>query len=318
MRAIICKRYGPPEVLELADVAKPEPKKNDIIIKNMATAVTASDTIVRGFKLPRFHPIGIAMSLAIGIRGPRQPILGMIVSGIVEQVGSDVTHYKEGDEIYGWTLGEGAQIQFGSYAEYVRLSENGVITPKPPQASFAEAAAIPYGSGMATFYLNKGNLQAGQRVLIYGASGAIGTMAVQLAKTFDVEVTGVCSGQNIEMVKALGADKVLDYTVADAHESLEQYDFVLDAVGQSKGSLLKDKCQEALTPTGMSISVDDGSPKTLRKDAEWINSLYASGQIQAVIDSHFPLEQMAEAHRYVDLGHKKGNVIIDIFPPETP
>jgi len=312
MKAIVCTKYGSPDVLQLESVAKPSPRANEVLIKIHATSVTASDCIIRGFKLPRWSLIGIMMRLVIGITKPRNPILGMILSGDIETVGNDVKRFKVGDAVYGSTISAN-RIRFGAYAEYICLAEDSFIAAKPANVTYEEAAALPYGVNMALHYLKKGNIQRGQQVLIYGASGAIGTAAVQLVKHhFGADVTGVCSTANIELVKSLGADQVIDYTAEDASSQLERYDLVLDAVGKSKNSALKEHSQGALKPNGKYISVDDGTPADNLENLILLKALVEAGQIQPVIDRCYPLEQMVEAHRYVDTGHKKGNVVITV------
>lgn len=312
MKAIVCTKYGPPEVLQLQEVEKAAPKANEVLVKIYATAVTASDCIVRGFKLPRWHPIGLMMGLFVGFTAPRNPILGMVLAGEIESIGQDVSRFKVGDQVYGSTVHSATDIKFGAYAQYVALREASLISKKPPNISYEEAAAIPYGFGLANFYLNKGDIQAGQKVLIYGASGAIGTTAVQLAKAYGAEVTGVCSTRNLEFVKSLGAGAVIDYTKEESLPAGERYDLVLDAVGKSKSSKLKEACQQALTPDGKTISVDDGSPKNTIAELSFRDELVEAGKLKAVIDRSYPLEEMVAAHRYVDEGHKKGNVVITV------
>jgi NADPH:quinone reductase-like Zn-dependent oxidoreductase len=311
MKAVVCTKYGPPEVLQLQEVEKPTPEDNEVLIKVHATTVTASDCIVRGFKLPRWHPMGLMMGLVIGFTKPRNPILGMVLAGEVESVGKDVTRFAAGNQVYGHTFTP-RQIRFGAYAEYICLPENSLIALKPPKATYEEAAAVPYGAGLALYFLRKGNIQSGQRVLIYGASGSIGTAAIQLARYFGAEVTGVCSTANLDMVKSLGADTVIDYTKADLTNAGGLYDFVFDAVGKRKSSTLKLQCKKALTPNGKYLSVDGGSPKNYVEDLILLNELIEAGKIKAVIDRCYPLEQIVEAHRYVDQGHKKGNVVITV------
>lgn len=312
MKAIVCTKYGPPEVLQLQEVEKPTPKDNEVRVKVYATAVTASDCIVRGFKLPRWHPMGLMMGLVVGFTAPRKPILGMVLAGEVESVGQDVSCFKVGDHVYGSTVKSSTDIRFGAYAQYITLPEDSLIAIKPPNLTYEEAAAIPYGFGLAISYLKKGNIQSKQKVLIYGASGAIGTTAVQLANAFGAEVTGVCSKRNLGFVKSLGAGTVIDYTKEDTLPGGERYDLVLDAVGKSKSSKLKDQCQKALTPDGKYISVDDGSPKNSIEELSLLNELVESGKLKAVIDRSYPLEEIVEAHKYVDQGHKKGNVVITV------
>jgi NADPH:quinone reductase-like Zn-dependent oxidoreductase len=304
MKAIVCTKYGPPEVLQLKEVEKPTPGKNAVCVKIFATAVTASDCIIRGFKVP----IGfwIPMGLAIGFTKPRY-ILGMVLAGEVESVGENVQSFKQGDPVFGFD-----RFRFGAYAEYKCISEKGILAIKPTNVNYEEAAAVPYGGLLALSYLRKGNILTGQSVLIYGASGAIGTSAVQLAIYFGATVTGVCSTANVELVKSLGANSVSDYTKDDFTIRGESYDFVLDAVGKRKSSNLKLQCRNALKPNGKFISVDDGSPKLHTEDLVLLKELIEAGKIRPVIDKSYPLEQIVEAHRYVETGHKKGNVVITV------
>ncbi len=307
MKAIVCTKYGPPEVLQLKEVPKPTPKSNEVLIRVFATTVTASDCITRGFKLSVWRPMGLMMGMALGFRKPRNPILGLVLAGAIETAGSAVRRFKVGDAVYAFTM-----LRFGAYAEYNCLPESAVMALKPHNLSYAEAAAIPYGGLLAHHFLKKADLQRGHKVLIYGASGAIGTAAVQLAKALGAEVTGVCSSTNLELVRALGADHVIDYTHEDAAQHLQAYDLILDAVGKRKSSAFKALCSQALTPNGKVISVDDGNPRLHRETLEQLTPFVESGQFKPVIDRSYPLEAMAEAHRYVDAGHKKGNVVITV------
>ncbi|MEJ2267184.1 MAG: NAD(P)-dependent alcohol dehydrogenase [Anaerolineales bacterium] len=312
MKAIVCTKYGPPEVLQLKEVEKPIPQKNEVLIKIFATAVTASDCIVRGFKLPYWHPLGLMMGIVVGFNKPRNPILGMVCAGEVEYVGKDVKLFNTGDQVIAWTVKSSIQMRFGTYAEYKCLPEDSVMTLKPDKLSYAEAAAIPYGGLIALHFLNIGNIQRGDKVLIYGASGSIGTSAAQIAASYGAEVAGVCSTTNLELVKSLGADTVIDYTKEDSLKRGELYDFILDAVGKKKSSKLKVQCKNALAPNGKYISVDDGSPKETIENLILLMDLVEAGQLKPVIDRSYPLEQMVEAHRYVEKGHKKGNVVITV------
>ena len=308
MKAIVCTKYGPPEVLQLKEVEKPALQNNKVLIKIFATAVTASDCIIRGFKLPIWHPMGLMMGLAIGFTKPRQPILGIVFAGEVDSVGKDIKSFTKGDQVFGWDLFPA----FGAYAEYKCMPEKGMLAIKPTNVTYEEAAAIPYGGLLALYFLKKGNIQSRQKVLIYGASGAIGTSAVQLARYYGAEVTAVCSTANLGLVKSLGAESVIDYTQEDFTNIVESYDLIFDAVGKRKSSKLKLQCKKALTPNGKYISVDDGSPKVSIEDLILLKELVAAGKIKPVIDKRFPLEQMAEAHEYVEKGHKKGNVVITV------
>jgi len=316
MKAIVCTKYGPPEVLQLQEVEKPAPRNNEVCIKIFATAVTASDCIVRGFKLPVWQPMGLMMGIVVGFKRPRRPILGMVFAGEVESAGRDVKRFNKGDRVYGSTFNS-SRIRFGAYAEYICLPEDSMIVSKPSRLTYEEAAALLYGTGLALYFLRKGNIQSGQKILIYGASGAIGTSAVQLARYFGAEVTGVCSTANLELVRSLGAGTVIDYTKEDFPDRGGLYDFILDAVGKRKSSAFKFQCKKALTPNGKYISVDDGSPKTYIEDLILLNELVEAGKMRPVIDRTYPLEQMAEAHRYVDKGHKKGNVVITVGHNKT-
>jgi len=302
MKAIICTRYGPPEVLQLREVAKPTPRDNEVLIRIGATAVTSSDCIVRGFKVRgRLRPL---MGLAIGFSKPRKPILGMVLAGNIEAIGKDVKRFKEGDQVYTLNI-----TRFGAYAEYTCLPEKSVIALKPANVTYEEAAAIPFGGILALHFLRMAQIQKGQKVLIYGASGAVGTSAVQLARYFEAEVTGVCGTTNLELVKSLGADITIDYTQDDFTKREERYDVIFDAVG--KGS--KADSEKALGPNGKYVSVVGyGTPKVRTEALVFLTELVEAGQIRAVIDRCYPLEQIVEAHRYVDTGHKKGNVVITV------
>lgn len=315
MKAIVCTKYGPPDVLQLREVEKPTPKDNEICIKIHTTAVTASDVIVRGLKLPFWRPIGLLMGIVVGFRKPRKDILGMVLSGTVEEVGQSVTRFQPGERVYGFS-----GTNFGTYAEYICLPESSqrglpgtvpsVLGRKPSQLSDEEAAALPYGFGMALHYLRKGGIESRRHVLIYGASGAIGTMALQLAKTYNAQVSGVCGSSNLELVKSLGADQVIDYTQQNEPLSGARYDLILDAVGKAKRSVLKTNLKEALSLDGKYVSVDDGSPIFREQDFPLLEELIQAGKIRPIIDRCFPLEEMVAAHRYVEQGHKKGNVVI--------
>lgn len=317
MKAVICTKYGPPEVLQFKEVERPIPKNNELLIKIHATAVTASDCVLRSFKMPgnlrfpRKQMMEFMMGLAVGFSKPRNPIIGLVLSGDIESAGKAVKMVKKGDEVFGF-MGSG----FGAYAGYKCMSEKDLIRGhlgiKPVNTSHEEAAAVVYGGVLAKYFMKDEDIQSGQKVLVYGASGAIGTAAVQLAKHFGAEVTGVCSASNLELVKSLGATKVIDYTKEDAIDRLESYDFILDAVGRNKSSKLKGQCKKALHQNGKYISVDDRFHKLHPDDLMQLKVLIEAGHLKAVIDRDYSLEQIVEAHRYVDKGHKKGNVVITV------
>jgi len=322
MKAIVCTKYGSPEVLQLKEVPKPTPKDNEVLIKIHATTVTVGDSRVRAFRVP--FSFWLPARLAIGITKPRKPILGGELAGEIESVGKAVTRFKQGDRVFAF-VGH----YFGAHAEYRCMPENGCIALIPEKVSYEEAAPITFGGITALFFLRQGNIKKGDKVLIYGASGCVGTYAVQLAKYFGAEVTGVCSTGNLEMVKSIGADKVIDYTTTDFTQNAESYDVIFDTVGKASIS----GCIKSLKQTGIFMHAVTtpattiririgllGSKKkliggTFKANPEQINylrGLLEQGKIKAVIDRKYPLEQIVEAHRYVDRGHKKGNVVITV------
>lgn len=330
MKAIIYKEYGPPNVLELTEVAKPLPKQNEILIKIHATTVRIGDIWARNFKaispsqFSMAFPLWILSRLEFGINTPKKKILGAEFSGEVESVGSNVTLFKKGDLVFGY---RGAT--FGANADYLCMSEKGLVTIKPDNMTFSEAATVPYGAMTALNLLRKVNLHPGQKILINGASGGIGMYAVQLAKLYGAEVTGVCSTARMEMVKSLGADHVIDYTKEDFTRNGRTYDVILDVLGKSSFSC----CKHSLTENGIYLLASFKMPQLWQMlttsirggkkvicalsmenpaDLLHIKELVEDGKIRTIVDKQFPLVQAADAHRYMEAGKMVGSVVISI------
>lgn len=300
MKAIICTKSGPPEVLQLREVEKPVPGDNEVLIRVHAATVTPGDVMLR-----KLHPLLFLPMTLFGVRRKRIP--GHELAGVIENVGKNVQRFRKGDSVFGTTTG----LSVGANAEYVCLPEEwskGVLALKPTNATYEESAALPVGSMTALYILRKGDPRSGQKVLIYGASGSVGTYAVQFAKQhFGAEVTGVCSTGNVELVRSLGADHVIDYTKEDLTRSGVKYHVVFDAVGK----LLASKGKSLLIEDGAYLSVQSSTGEGL-ENLVIVNGLVEAGRIKPVIDKCYPLEQTAEAHRYVETGRKKGNVVITV------
>ena len=332
MKAIVYEKYGPPEVLELKEVEKPVPKDKQILTKNYASTVNYGDVVARNFKnipLREFHmpaPLVFPTKIFFGMRKPRIQILGSVFAGEIEAVGKDVKRFKEGDKVFGY-LGQ----SMGAYAQYLCVSEKGIMAIKPANTTYEEAVIHPYGAIMAGSLLRKGKIQKGQKVLINGASGGIGAAGVQLAKShYEAEVTGVCGTPRLEFVKSLGADKVIDYTKEDFTTQSETYDLVFDILGKSSFS----KVKNCLKPKGRYLLASFKMGKVMQMlrtkftsskkvicalatdggidDLVHFKELIEAGKINSVIDKRFPLENAAEAHRYVEEGHQRGNVVITV------
>jgi len=305
MKAVVCTRYGPPEVLQVKELATPVPRKNEVRIRISATAVTSSDCYLRGLRLsPAYR---IMARLVIGWNAPRQPVLGMVLSGEVDSVGPDAKSFEVGDRVFGFN-----RHLSGTYAQYVCWPEDGLLASRPANFTDEESAAIPYGGLLALHFLRKADVRAGQSVLVFGASGAVGTSAVQLARHLGAEVTGVCSTANVDLVASLGATTVIDYTSEDFTDRAERYDLIFDAVGKRKSAAPLRLCRQALAPGGACVSVDDGTPKLRREDLVLLGELATKGAIRPVIDRTYALDEIVDAHRYVDNGHKRGNVVITV------
>lgn len=330
MKAIAYTEYGPPDVLQLKEVEKPAPKDNEVLIRVYATSVNYGDLVARNFK--EISPGKFSMPLLFwfftkmyfGFRKPKITILGSEFSGEIGSVGKDVKRFRKGDQVFGY-LGQ----SMGAYAEYLCMSEDGCVEIKPANMTYEEAAVVPYGAIMALNLLRKMNIQSGQKVLVNGASGGIGSAAVQIAKYFGAEVTGVCGTPRLEFVKSLGADKVIDYTKEDFTQSGETYDLIFDVLGKSSFS----HCKSSLKQNGRYLLASFkmkqlfqmlwtsmiGSKRVIcaiapgsTEDLISVKELIEAGKIKSVIDRRYPLEQTAEAHRYVEQRHKKGNVVITV------
>ncbi|MFX0167460.1 MAG: NAD(P)-dependent alcohol dehydrogenase [Candidatus Hodarchaeota archaeon] len=317
MKAAVYTKYGPPEVLQVKEVEKPTPEDNEVLIRVYATTVTLYDCWGRACTGP--PGFGFLIRLSSGVRKPKRPILGTEFAGEIESVGKDVNLFKKGDEVFGFT-----GMNLGANAEYLCMPEDGALAKKPTNMTYEEAAAIPYGGLTALYFLRKGKIQSGQKVLIFGASGGVGTFAVQLAKYYGTEVTGVCSTPKIELVRSLGADKVIDYTKEDFTKSGEIYDIIFDTIGKSPFSASKRSLKKegfyifATFGLGRAFKVAfnkkaiSGLVEEKAEDLIFLRELIEAGKLRAVIDKRYPLEQIAEAHRYVESGQKKGQVVITL------
>lgn len=322
MKAVVYEQYGPPEVLQLKEVAKPVPKDNEVLIKIHATTVTSGDWRVRSLDVPA--GFGLLSRLFLGITGPRQQILGTELAGTLESVGRDVSKFKTGEAVFAFS-----GVRMGCYAEYKCMPADGAVALKPAKLGWEEAAALSFGGATALDFFRRGKLQRGDKVLINGASGGVGTAAVQLARHFGAEVTGVCSTANVELVRSLGATHVIDYTVQDFTQNGETYDVIVDTAGTAPFA----RCKASLKENGRLLLVLAGLPAMLAipwaaltsrkkiiagpageraEDLRLLAQLAEAGEFKPVIDRTYRFEQMVEAHRYVDTGRKRGNVVIQL------
>lgn len=305
MEAVICTAYGSPEVLRVEERATPACGSGEVRIRVRATAVTSSDCYVRGLAMSPVYRM--LARLALGWNGPRQPVLGMVLSGEVDAVGGGVSGFKVGDRVFGMN-----KDRFGAYAEYVCWPAEGLLARLPDGVTDEEAAAIAYGGQLASHLMRKAGVRAGSRVLVFGASGAVGTAAVQLARHLGAEVTAVCSAANVELVTSLGASRVIDYKREDFTAQAARYDAIIDSVGKHKSAKAFKNADRVLAQGGKCVSIDDGRPELHHEDLETLAKLAAAGEFKAVIDRTYALDEIVEAHRYVDGGHKRGNVVITV------
>ena len=307
MKAIVTTKYGPPEVLQIQEREKPIPKANEVLIRIHATTVSVGDVKMRSLDVP---PVQRVLGrLFLGWTKPKKDILGMELAGEIVEVGVDVTKFKIGDQVFASTFWSG----LGGHAEYNCIPEDGMLAIKPANVSYEEVVPLLGGGVTAAKILKKGNIQPGQKILIYGASGNVGTFAVQIAKHFGAEVTGVCSTSNVEWVKELGCDKVIDYKTTDFTESGETYDIVFDAVNKIESS----KRKVTLNATGIYLNVDKdsggvGKAKDHIEQLTLLKELLDAGKIKSVIDRTYTFEQIPEAHKYVETGRKKGCIVITV------
>ena len=326
MKAYAIEKFGPPEVLELREIPKPEPEKNEMLIRVCATTVNAADCNIRG--LTYVPPgLGFVARMMLGRKKPKKKYIGSVVAGVVEAIGSEVTKYKAGDRVFG------TGPELGAYAEYTCRPEDGAFSLIPDHIGFGQAASVPYGALTALFFLReKGKIKSGNRVLVHGASGNVGVYAVQLAKVFGAEVTGVCSTRNVEFVRSLGADRVIDYTREDYTRTGEQWDLIVDiVVGKTSFSRNRD----SLTPKGKYLAVAGGLGDMLqmvrtsitggkkvafgggsdcesKENMDFLKELLESGRLKPVTGKTFPFDRMVEAHRYAESGQKQGNVVVTV------
>ncbi len=322
MKACVCRRYGGPEVLDLTDVQKPTPKDKEVLVKILATTVTSGDWRVRTLNVPK--GLGLVARLALGITRPRQPILGTELAGVIETVGKAVTRFRPGDAVFAFPGGK-----MGCHAQYRAVAEDGPVALKPANLSFEEAASLSFGGSTALHFLRKADVKAGEKVLVIGASGGVGSALVQLAKHFGAEVTGVTSTTNLELVGSLGADRVIDYTKEDFTKSRATYDIIADTVGETSFA----RCKHALRDKGRLLVIAGGLPDMLSalwapitsskrviagpaeerpEDVQQLAALAKAGVLRPLIDRRYDFAQMAEAHAYVETRRKRGSVVVSV------
>ncbi len=303
MKAVICTKYGPPEVLQIQDVNKPTAKESELLIKIFASAVNSGDVRVRSLDVKGF--MKVIMRLVLGVSKPRKPILGTVFSGVVESIGSKVSKFKVGDRVFGMT-----GFKFGTYAEYIAINQNGNVIEMPNNATFEDAATIIFGGQTAIHFLDKAKIsqRANAKFLIIGATGSVGVSAIQIAKHYNADITAVCSSKGQNLVCELGVTKIVQYDKEDITKQKDKFDIIFDAVGKTT----KKECRNLLNENGVYKSVSSGYASETIQQLQLLKELFEKGELNAVIDKTFQLDEIVEAHRYVDTGRKKGNVVLKI------
>lgn len=303
MKAVICTKYGTPEVLQIQEVSKPIPKGSQMLVKIVATAVNSGDVRVRSFDVKGL--MKLIMRLVLGISKPRKPILGTVFSGVVETVGDKVSKFKAGDKVFGMT-----GFNFGTYAEYIAVNQNSTVTEMPNNATFEEAAAIIFGGQTAIYFLDKAKIadKSSKKILIIGATGSVGTAAIQIAKHYNADTTAVCSSEGQKLVGELGVTEIILYDKEDFTKQTKRFDIIFDAVGTSN----RKQCEKCLNGNGIYKSVSSGYASGTIQQLQLLKELFEKGALKAVIDKTFQMDEIIEAHRYVDTGRKKGNVVLKI------
>ncbi len=303
MKAVICTKYGTPEVLQIQEVSKPIPKDSQILVKIVATAVNSADVRVRSLDVKGF--LKVVMRLVLGISKPRKPILGTVFSGVVESVGDKVSKFKEGDKVFGMT-----GFNFGTYAEYIAVNQNSNVIKMPNNATFEEAVAIIFGGQTAIYFLDKAKIaeKSNPKILIIGATGSVGTAAIQIAKYYKADITAVCSFEGQKLIIELEVTNIILYDKEDFTKQTEKFDIIFDAVGKSN----RKQCEKLLNGNGIYKSVSSVNASETRQQLQLLKELFEKGAFKAVIDKTFQMDEIIEAHRYVDLGRKKGNVVLRI------
>jgi len=303
MKAVICTKYGTPEVLQIQEVSKPLPNDNQILVKIIATAVNSGDVRLRSLDVKGF--LKVIMRLVLGITRPRKPILGIVFSGIVESKGNKVSKFKVGDKVFGMT-----GFKFGTYSEYIAVNQNSNVLEMHKNATYEEAAAIIFGGQTAIHFLNKAKIakKLNQKILIIGATGSVGTAAIQIAKHHNANITAVCSSNGHKLVSELGVKNIVLYDKEDFTSWADKFDIIFDAVGKSNKNL----CKNLLNENGVYKSVSSGYASETIQQLQLLKELFEKGEFKATIDKTFPMDKIADAHKYVDTGRKKGNVVLKI------